>query len=387
MNRNRDTNITRRSDSKSWYVIFYPPMNDGRQKSKSFSDKKYGGRNNAYKEAQKFLYNINSEILKGKYIDPHNGNISLDNFKYEYGITKRSHKENTISILENIWEVYIAPYPIADKRINSISAYDCRNHIVNLRSKDGKELSNSTITKVVEVLRVLFNKAIEMQLIAMNPAKTSIVRDAIPPKKGAKHFYLEAEEVEKIYQNALEINPQYAVIFPLMAYTGFRIGETRGLLWSDIDFKKSLISITKTYNDDLRMNTTPKTEESIREVSIDKFTLGLLKEHRQKYFQLDCPFVFANRDCTGAILRKNLSDRLLKPVLDNLGMDKRISFHDFRHTSVYLAKKSGSELFAIAKRLGHKNIQETYSTYSTLFREVDIEVVEKLEEYRIKKLG
>ena len=68
-------------------------------------------------------------------------------------------------------------------------------------------------------------------------------------------------------------------------------------------------------------------------------------------------------------------------------MDKRISFHDFRHTSVALAKKSGSEAFAIGKRLGHKNIQEMYGTYSTLFREVDIDVVEKLEQYQKQKLG
>lgn len=380
-------NINRRSDSASWDVYFYPPHNDGRPKKKSFADKKHGGRANAHKEAQKFLFNINSEIEKGKYIDPHKSNIPLAEFKYHYGITKRAHKENSISILENIWETYIAPYPIADKRINSVSPYDIKSHIVNLRSKDNEELSNSTITKVVEVLRVLLNKAVEMQFLANNPAKTSIVRDAIPPKNSTKHFYLEAEEVEKIYQKALEISPQYAVIFPLMAYTGFRIGEARGLLWSDIDFKKGLISITKTYNDDLRENTLPKTEESIREVSVDKFTLGLLKEHRQKYFQLDCPFVFANRGCTGAILRKNLSDRALKPILDELGMDKRISFHDFRHTSVALAKKSGSEAFAIGKRLGHKNIQEMYGTYSTLFREVDIDVVEKLEQYQKQKLG
>ena len=385
--KSKDSNITRRGDAKSWIVTFYPPNNDGRRKTKSFAFKKHGGRANAYKEAQKFLYNINSEIQQGKYIDPHNSNIALEDFKYQYGITNTRQKPSTKRILENIWESYIAPYPIASKRINSIDPYVIRNHIVNLRSKDGKELSNSTITKVVEVLRVLLNKAEEMNFISKNPAKTSIVRDVIPATKPTKHFYLKAEDIENIYQKALEINEKYAVIFPLMAFGGFRIGEARALHWSDIDFKKGLVDINKSFDDELKESGDPKSKDSFRTVSIDKFTLERLKEHRQKHFKLDCPYVFANKECTGAILRKNLSDRLLKPVLDELGMDKEISFHDFRHTSVYLAKISGAEIFAIAKRLGHSNIQEMYSTYSELFREVDLEVVEGLEKLQIQKLG
>ena len=382
-------NINRRTDSKSWDVYFYPPNNDGRPKKKSFSDKKHGGRANAYKEAEKFLFNINSDIEKGHFIDPHKGNITLEDFKYKYEFTNTRQKPSTKRILENIWESYIAPYPIASKRINSIDPYVVKNHIVNLRSKDGNELSNSTITKVVEVGRVLMNKAEEMNFIprGSNPFKTSIVRDVIPAKKKAKHFYLEAEQVEKIYQKALEINDKYAVIFPLMAYTGLRIGEARALHWTDIDFKKGLIDINKTFDDDLKESGDPKSEHSFREITIDKFTLERLKEHRQKFIKLDCPYVFANEKCTGAILRKNLSDRLLKPVLDELSMDNDISFHDFRHTSVYLAVISGSGIFEIGKRLGHKNVQELYGTYSELFREVDQELVEKLEELQIQKLG
>ena len=92
-----------------------------------------------------------------------------------------------------------------------------------------------------------------------------------------------------------------------------------------------------------------------------------------------CPYVFPNRDCNLPITGRNFKHRVLKPALQELEMDMDINLHTFRHTSVFLARQSGADVLAIAKRLGHASISITTDTYSALFKETDLELVQGLE--------
>ena len=86
--------ITRRNDSSSW--IAKSSLKPRPQKS--FSDKKFGGRANAKKEAEAWLTQIEADILRGQYVDPHRNKISLDDFKYKVGIVKLNQRHNTKKI-------------------------------------------------------------------------------------------------------------------------------------------------------------------------------------------------------------------------------------------------------------------------------------------------
>ena len=55
------------------------------EKSKSFSDKKFGGRANALEQAEAFLKITEAQVLQGDYFDPHRNKISLNDFKHEVG--------------------------------------------------------------------------------------------------------------------------------------------------------------------------------------------------------------------------------------------------------------------------------------------------------------
>ena len=164
--------ITRRNDSSSW--ITKSSLKPRPQKS--FSDKKFGGRSNAKKEAEAWLTQIEADILRGQYVDPHRNNISLDDFKYKVGIVKLNQRHNTKKILEDTYDLYIAPYPIASKSIGNITPQDIATHIKGLKKTNGDTPSRSVIVKVVEVFRVLFRKAIEMEYVTKNLAELQIVK-------------------------------------------------------------------------------------------------------------------------------------------------------------------------------------------------------------------
>ena len=77
----------------------------------------------------------------------------------------------------------------------------------------------------------------------------------------------------------------------------------------------------------------------------------------------------------------NFKHRVLKPALEELEMDMDINLHTFRHTSVRIARESGSDVEAISKRIGHKDVSTTSRVYSKLFKSVDIKLSASLDEY------
>ena len=56
-----------------------------------------------------------------------------------------------------------------------------------------------------------------------------------------------------------------------------------------------------------------------------------------------------------------------------------INLHTFIHTSVFLARQLRANVLSISKRLGHASISITADTYSALFEETDLELVQGLE--------
>jgi integrase len=81
--------------------------------------------------------------------------------------------------------------------------------------------------------------------------------------------------------------PQDKYIFPLLAYSGIRIGELIALKWPDIDFDDNTINITKTIynpknNDKDYILLTPKTKGSIRKIKIDDDIINSLRQHKKE---------------------------------------------------------------------------------------------------------
>ena len=55
--------------------------------------------------------------------------------------------------------------------------------------------------------------------------------------------------------------------------------------------------------------------------------------------------------------------------LDRRGIDKKIRFHDLRHTSATLLINAGVHETVVQKRLGHSNISTTLNIYNHVLRE------------------
>lgn len=136
--------------------------------------------------------------------------------------------------------------------MNKITPMIYQNVLNKLKERG---FADNTIDGAHRTGRMIFKKAIELQLIKIDPSEHAVV-----PKRQKTVEELEQEEKLVKYLEKDELSTfltackNYGLlfdytIFMLLAYTGMRVGELCALKWSDIDFNEKTISITKTiYN-------------------------------------------------------------------------------------------------------------------------------------------
>lgn len=177
--------------------------------------------------------------------------------------------------------------------------------------------------------------------------------------------------------------------FTMLAYTGIRIGEMVALKWSDIDFKEHTLRVIKTYynptNNKLKYTLlTPKTEGSIRTITIDPLLVDLLQLHKQeqtkimednKSFYKDNDFIFATNEGFPKTI-KNFSIRMQR-LLKKTTIKKHVTPHSFRHTHTSLLIEANVHIKEIQERLGHSDINTTMDIYAHMTKNIKKEASNK----------
>lgn len=146
-------------------------------------------------------------------------------------------------------------------------------------------------------------------------------------------------------------------------YTGLRIGELLALEWSDIDFAKAELKVSKTCHDGknksgtfCRITDTPKTTHSKRVIPLPKQLLPFLKEMKRHSAS---PLVISgNKD----LLSIRSYQRSFELLLKQIGIPRK-GFHALRHTFATRAIECGMDIKSLSEILGHKNPMITLNRY------------------------
>lgn len=153
-----------------------------------------------------------------------------------------------------------------------------------------------------------------------------------------------------------------ALCILLSLYTGLRVGEVCGLMWSDIDFDKSILTVRRTVQ---RIHTdihktqiiadTPKSRTSKRSIPIPKFIMKLLRDSRsaEKHYILSESEI---------IIEPRTLQRRFKSVLKKANLPS-VTYHSLRHAFATNCLQAGFDVKTLSEILGHANVETTLNRY------------------------
>lgn len=228
-----------------------------------------------------------------------------------------------------------------------------------------KSIKNIIIT-MMTILKVAKDWGFEVGHFDINTIK--MPRRTLKPV--GKSFTIEqAREIIRLTPYPFNIMMTTALL------TGLRMGELLGLMWSNVDLEKGLLRVTQTvWQKKLQ---TPKSSESERTVPIPESLVELLREYKN-----DCPInkyglLWANT--AGLPLDgDNLRHRVLRPILDELGIIDKIGFHGFRHLHGSLLVSQGANIKIAQQQLGHADSKTTMELYVDVIGNDHRDAIEKL---------
>ena len=269
---------------------------------------------------------------------------------------------------------------IGDIKLNKLTSRDIQKMYKDLqengrlrKSQKSKKpgLSNSTVRGIHMMLHNALDRAVKERLILRNPTE-----DCIIPKIQKQEVKILHPEGMKAY---LEAANKRGVLpmFYLELVTGLRKGELTALLWSDLDEKRCTISVSKQAVGDRNRNVTisrPKTENSVRKISIPQSAVDLLiAEHRK---HPDNPWLFPSPK-TGEMYHPDSIIKLHEKILCDIGLE-HIRFHDLRHTFATMALQNGVDVKTVSSMLGHYDAGFTLRTYTHATRQMQDQAAEKM---------
>ena len=282
---------------------------------------------------------------------------------------EREHREE---ITNRTWNNYRPHYEAIIARHGSCSAAEVSaqavlNHLLEAKAKG---YSATVVNSIRSLYRMIFDYAIIHGYAQFNPV-TSV---RLP--RGLKRGKRRAPTKEQMQIILSSLDKPFGLFAYLLLCTGLRKSEALALTWADVDFKKKLISITKTldYTDTVHPSLKPpKTEAGVRDVPILNILTEPLRTARQSsksdllfpappssrggggggYMSLRSYEGAWQRYCQAA----GLADKDGSPLL---------TAHNLRHGTATLMFELGVDELTTQRLLGHSRIEITREIYTDL---------------------
>ena len=250
------------------------------------------------------------------------------------------------------------------------------NDYIAIKLKSG--LAASSVQRHKAILHNILNLAGKEGIVGQN-----VVVHSNPIKKqGDKKRPLTEEEMGNVLVAARKMFEQdngkgnrfyqlYHILMVALA-TGMRRGEIIALKWENIDDQNNTMAVKENVVEVKGgiLIDTPKTENSLRTISVHPYVIQKLREIRS-----ESEWVFHTRD--GKLLTPSNVCRAYRKLLKDLGI-KGTSFHDLRHTNATMAINAGQDAKLVSERLGHSDVQTTLRFYTHTSPERHREAAEQI---------
>lgn len=264
---------------------------------------------------------------------------------------------------------------IGNKKINLIT----KDHLQKMIRDFEKDYSESCVEAIYSAVNKVFKYAVLKDYIQVNQlskVKRTIDKDTV---KEEKQFW-EPDQFE-LFIKVVD-DQEMKAFFTFLFWMGTRRGETLALQWKDIDFNTNTVSIHKTTTRRVEGRiwaiTTPKTKNSIRNITMPEVVINELKalkevQERMYGYNEDVYLFGYHRPMPDDYPRRYLVKTV--KAINEISREplKQITIHEFRHSHAsYLINNMSVKftVYDIAKRLGD-TVETLLETYAHQFKNAD----------------
>lgn len=347
--------IQKRGNKYSFIIDNGKDEETGKRKRKRFSG--YYRK----KEAEKAMAEVINQIDKKAFIEP--TNQTFKQYANDWIESKKHNvRETTYLTYQFILNKHIIP-AIGRMKLDRIKPYDLDKFYREMKN----DYADWTVFKAHTIIKMIFDKAKRYKEIRENPAElvdTPKVRKRIMD-------YWDEDESRNFFNNAEIIKDREYIAFLLAFSLGMRCGEVLALKFSDVNVKRKELTVRRILQKKgMKLIDIVKTNSSNRVISIDDYTLNMIK--RQKAIiaadKLKIGKLYEDNDlivCTKLGTPINPSNlRRTWQKLVGISGNRYIRIHDLRHThATLLLQQPGADIKMVSERLGHKDIKITLETY------------------------
>ncbi len=213
---------------------------------------------------------------------------------------------------------------------------DFRDHLLTTKANKriNDKLSTNSALSYFNKFKASLKQAYKDELI---PSDLNSKVEAIKPMETMRNF-LSLQELNKLVKKECRnMDLKNAALFS--ALTGLRYSDIEKLTWSEIQFIKG-----KGYSIHFRQQKTNGAE--ILPIPTQAVQLLGKKGTSKEVVFKDLTYSAYN-------------NRLLQEWVDSAKIDKKITFHSFRHTYATLQLSGGTDIYTVSKLLGHKGVKTT----------------------------
>ena len=265
--------------------------------------------------------------------------------------------------------------------------FDYVNYLSNDGGRKDNKIggqSNTSIRKIISILRKVFDYAVLYGDIKINPA-AQVPMPKRTNNKDERQVFLTAEDAQKMldaFRNE-EIGP---IVFVTLYY-GLRKSEALGLRWQAVNFDANTITINHTVvggsrivaKDSTKSYCSRRTYELLPDV---KELLLKLREQQKDYrkrlgsgYHIN-DYIFKNPN--GMPYRPDSLTRSFKRALARHGFPQ-MRYHDLRHSTASILVDKGWDINDIKEWLGHADISTTSNIYAHISHRRKVSLAQDLD--------
>lgn len=291
-------------------------------------------------------------------------NRYLENIKYQI-------KKRTYLHYQNLYEIYIKKY--FDQNTKRLT-----NEILNITMQTLLERYSNSLVKTI---KSLLNRSLNFAYENKTLKKQLFITLKIQNKSEIQIECFSQNEQARLEKYILEKEKHYHYGILISLYTGLRLGELLALKWQNIDFKNKILKISLTTSKCLEnhkqisLETTPKTNSSIREIPLTADLIKILKELKTKSSE----YVISNKN--GQKVDYRTYQKSFENLLKRLNI-KHYGFHSLRHTFATRLLENGVDIKTISELMGHSSPTITLNRYVHTNMQNKLKAMQKISKNR-----